>query len=129
MATSTPAPNPNDPRFLFFSSLLGRAVVDAEGRALGRVADLVAATNEPYPPVESLLVRLDVEFGVAYSSDLHAVRDLAVAVAKGAKRVIASPTPVCHVTGFGDNAVNLLLHCHHAVFVASLLRCKPHVAR
>jgi small-conductance mechanosensitive channel len=57
----------------------------------------------------SLLVRLDVEFGVAYSSDLHAVRDLAVAVAKGAKRVIASPAPICHVTGFGDSAVNLLL--------------------
>ena len=57
----------------------------------------------------SLLVRLDVEFGVAYSSDLHAVRDIAVAVAKGTKRVLASPTPICHVTGFGDSAVNMLL--------------------
>jgi CBS domain-containing protein/sporulation protein YlmC with PRC-barrel domain len=57
MPTSTPAPNPADPRFLYFSSLLGRAVVDAEGRALGRVADLVAATNEPYPPVETVVVR------------------------------------------------------------------------
>ncbi len=57
----------------------------------------------------SLLVRLDVEIGVAYSSDLHAVRDIAVAVAKGTKRVLASPTPICHVTGFGDSAVNMLL--------------------
>jgi small-conductance mechanosensitive channel len=57
----------------------------------------------------SLLVRLDVEFGVAYSSDLHAVRDIAVAVAQGTKRVLASPTPICHVTGFGDSAVNMLL--------------------
>ncbi|HEX3415243.1 MAG TPA: mechanosensitive ion channel domain-containing protein, partial [Stellaceae bacterium] len=38
----------------------------------------------------SLLVRLDVPFGVAYDSDLHAVRELAVEVAKGTKRVLAS---------------------------------------
>ena len=55
------------------------------------------------------LVRLDAEFGVAYSSDLHAVRDLAVEVASATPRVLASPRPVCHVTGFGDSAVNLLL--------------------
>jgi small-conductance mechanosensitive channel len=55
------------------------------------------------------LVRLDVEFGVAYASDLHAVRDLAVEVAKRTKRVLASPTPLCHVRGFGDSAVNMLL--------------------
>src|SRR5205814_6283551 len=57
----------------------------------------------------SLLVRLDVPFGVAYDSDLHAVRELAVEVAKRTKRVLASPTPVCHLTQFGDSAVNLLL--------------------
>jgi small-conductance mechanosensitive channel len=55
------------------------------------------------------LVRLDAQFGVAYSSDLHAVRDLAVAVASATARVLASPRPVCHVTGFGDSAVNLIL--------------------
>jgi small-conductance mechanosensitive channel len=57
----------------------------------------------------SLLVRLDVPFGVAYDSDLHAVRELAVEVAKRTKRVLTSPTPVCHLTAFGDSAVNLLL--------------------
>ena len=57
----------------------------------------------------SRLVRLDVPFGVAYDSDLHAVRDLAVEAAKRTNRVLASPTPVCHLTGFGDSAVNLLL--------------------
>ncbi len=57
----------------------------------------------------SLLVRLDVPFGVGYDSDLHAVRELAVEVAKRTKRVLTSPTPVCHLTGFGDSAVNLLL--------------------
>lgn len=57
----------------------------------------------------SLLVRLDVPFGVAYDSDLHAVRELAVEVAKRTKRVLASPAPVYHLTQFGDSAVNLLL--------------------
>jgi small-conductance mechanosensitive channel len=57
----------------------------------------------------SLLVRLDVAFGVAYDSDLHAVREIAVAVATQTKRVQSSPTPVCHVTGFGDSAVDMLL--------------------
>jgi CBS domain-containing protein/sporulation protein YlmC with PRC-barrel domain len=51
------APDRTDPRFLFFSELLGRPVVAADGRRLGRLSDLVAATGEPYPPVESLVVR------------------------------------------------------------------------
>ena len=55
------------------------------------------------------MVRLDAPFGVAYGSDLHAVRDLAVEVAGRTHRVLASPKPVCHVTGFGDSAVNMLL--------------------
>jgi small-conductance mechanosensitive channel len=54
-------------------------------------------------------VRLDAEFGVAYSSDLHEVRDLAVEVASATERVLASPRPACHLTGFGDSAVNLVL--------------------
>jgi small-conductance mechanosensitive channel len=57
----------------------------------------------------SPLVRLDVAFGVAYDSDLHDVREIAIAVAKQTKRVQSSPAPVCHVTGFGDSAVELLL--------------------
>jgi magnesium transporter len=57
MPQTTSAPNPNDPRFLFFSSLLGRPVLDAQGRRVGKVADLVAATGEAYPPVESVVVR------------------------------------------------------------------------
>lgn len=50
----TPTP---DPRFIFFSGLMGRPVVAADGARLGKLADLVAATGEPYPPVESLVVR------------------------------------------------------------------------
>jgi magnesium transporter len=46
-----------DPRFLFLSSLLNRPVTGADGARLGRLADLVVATGEPYPPVESLVVK------------------------------------------------------------------------
>ena len=55
------------------------------------------------------MVRLDVRFGVAYHSDLHAVRDVAIEVAKRTDRVLGSPRPVCHVTGFGDSAVDMIL--------------------
>ena len=57
----------------------------------------------------SQLVRIDVTFGVAYSSDLHQVRALAVSTAQQTARVLPSPVPVCHVTGFGDSAVNFVL--------------------
>lgn len=55
------------------------------------------------------LVRIDAEFGVAYASDLRAVRALAVDAAQRTARVLPAPAPVCHITGFGDNAVNLVL--------------------
>jgi magnesium transporter len=50
-------PDARDPRFLYFSELLGRPVRSADGRHLGKLADLVAATGEAYPPVESLVVK------------------------------------------------------------------------
>jgi magnesium transporter len=55
-ASGTPS-SPGDLRFLFFSSLLGQPVVDSDGRSIGKLADLVAATGEPYPPIESLVMR------------------------------------------------------------------------
>jgi len=57
----------------------------------------------------SPFVRLDLSFGVAYGSDLRLVRRLAIEAAKETKRVQSSPEPVCHVTEFADNAINLLL--------------------
>jgi CBS domain-containing protein len=51
-AESTP-----DARFRFFSDLLGRPVRGADGARLGRLVDVVVATGEPYPPVESLVVK------------------------------------------------------------------------
>lgn len=50
-------PENENPRFLYFSTLIGKRVTAADGTELGRLADLVVATGEPYPPIESLVVR------------------------------------------------------------------------
>jgi CBS domain-containing protein/sporulation protein YlmC with PRC-barrel domain len=57
MTGTTPAPSTNDPRFLFFSSLLGQPVSVGDGEPIGRLADLVTGTGEAYPPVESVVVK------------------------------------------------------------------------
>jgi small-conductance mechanosensitive channel len=54
-------------------------------------------------------VRLDVNFGVAYGSDPHAVRRLAIEAASGVPRVLAKPEPVCHLLAFGDSSLNFTL--------------------
>ncbi|HET9595771.1 MAG TPA: CBS domain-containing protein [Anaeromyxobacteraceae bacterium] len=57
MPAITPAEHPNDPRFVFFSTLLRAPVLDASRAPVGRLVDLAASTGEPYPPVETLFVR------------------------------------------------------------------------
>ncbi|HEV8677936.1 MAG TPA: mechanosensitive ion channel domain-containing protein [Stellaceae bacterium] len=54
-------------------------------------------------------VRLDLTFGVAYGTDLRLVRRLAIEAAEATERVLAAPAPLCHVTEFGDNGINLVL--------------------
>ena len=55
-------------------------------------------------------VRMEVEFGVAYASDPHEVRSLAVDAAVDASaRVVQSRRPVCHIKGFGDSSVDFVL--------------------
>ncbi len=54
-------------------------------------------------------IRLEVPFGVSYSSDLHLVQRLAVEAAMRAKRVLNTPQVVCHLTSFGDSSVDFLL--------------------
>ncbi|MCC6915141.1 MAG: mechanosensitive ion channel [Rhodospirillaceae bacterium] len=54
-------------------------------------------------------VRLEVKFGVSYSSDPHHIRKLAIAAAQGAKRISPEPPPVCHLTAFGDSSVDFVL--------------------
>lgn len=54
-------------------------------------------------------VRLDLPFGVAYGSDLHQVRAIAVTAAETPARVIKAPAPVCHATGFGASSIDFVL--------------------
>jgi len=54
-------------------------------------------------------VRLEISFGVAYDSDPHQVRELAVSATRDVKRVLAEPRPVCHFTEFGDSSLNFVL--------------------
>ena len=46
-----------DPRFRFLSSIIGRPVRGPGGERLGTLVDLVVATGEQYPPVESLVLK------------------------------------------------------------------------
>jgi small-conductance mechanosensitive channel len=55
------------------------------------------------------LVRIDVPFGVSYSSDPHQVTELAIAAASSVPRVEPAKTPVCWMTEFGDSSLNFLL--------------------
>ena len=55
------------------------------------------------------LVRLDVYFGVAYESDPHQVRKIAREAAATVARVVNVPAPVCHIVGFGDSSIDLIL--------------------
>jgi len=55
------------------------------------------------------LVRLDLNFGVSYDSDPHFVRKIATEACETVDRVQKSPAPVCHVVGFGDSSIDLML--------------------
>ena len=55
------------------------------------------------------LVRLDIPFGVSYDSDPHEVRRVAREAAAAVERVSENPAPVCHIVGFGDSSIDLLL--------------------
>lgn len=54
-------------------------------------------------------VRLDVEIGVAYGSDMRQVEELVLAAAEGINRVLERPKAVCLMKEFGDNTVDFEL--------------------
>ncbi len=54
-------------------------------------------------------VRLDVEFGVAYTADPHHVCELATKAAAGVDRVLIKPAPVCHLKAFGQSSLDFVL--------------------
>jgi small-conductance mechanosensitive channel len=54
-------------------------------------------------------IRLSVPVGVSYSSDLGKVSKLLEDIARQHSEVLVEPAPLVLVTGFGDNAVNVVL--------------------
>ncbi len=61
------------------------------------------------------IVRLSIPVGVSYDCDLEQVRQLLLEIAKGHAEVLATPPPAAIVTGFGDNAVNIVLRVSTAL--------------
>ncbi len=56
------------------------------------------------------LIRLEVSFGVHYNSNPHDVKAMAEAAAATAhERICSDPTPICHLTEFGDSSLNFKL--------------------
>ncbi|MGM0420295.1 MAG: mechanosensitive ion channel family protein [Bacillota bacterium] len=51
-------------------------------------------------------VRLDIEVGVGYDSDLKLVQELILQAVSDNSRIIEQPKPVCILKEFGDNTVN-----------------------
>ena len=54
-------------------------------------------------------VRLEVDFGVSYDSDPHAVCALAAQAAQEVQRVLRAPAPVCFLKGFGESSLDFVL--------------------
>ena len=63
-------------------------------------------TNWSY---SSEFVRLDIKFGVSYTSDPHVVRKLAIEAAADCPRVLREPGPSCHLRAFGDSSIDFSL--------------------
>ncbi len=55
------------------------------------------------------LVRLEIQFGVAYASDPHEVKRLASEAPLQVARVVKIPKPVCHIVNLGDSSIDFTL--------------------
>ncbi|SDL93524.1 mechanosensitive ion channel family protein [Halarsenatibacter silvermanii] len=55
------------------------------------------------------LVRIDLDLGVGYNSNLNQVRELVLQAAEENSRILKRPKPVCLVKDFGDNTVDFQL--------------------
>lgn len=54
-------------------------------------------------------VRLHVGIGVSYSADVREAMRLSIEATKDVKRILETPTPVCLLKRFGDNAIDIEL--------------------
>jgi len=56
-------------------------------------------------------VRLNIDVGVSYTSDLDSVLRSLLEVARESDKVLKSPPPLVHFMGFGDSSWNMRLRC------------------
>lgn len=54
-------------------------------------------------------IRLEVKFGVDYSSDPHFVRRIVSEAVGKLDRVLVHPPPICHLVAFGDSSLDLVV--------------------
>ncbi len=54
------------------------------------------------------LVRLEIKFGTTFADSPRKAQDAAVAAALSVDRVLKTPRPICHVTGFGSTVEYVL---------------------
>ncbi len=55
------------------------------------------------------LIRVKINVGVSYDTDLKLARELCLEAAARVERVLSHPKPVCHVVDFGDSSIDLQL--------------------
>ncbi len=55
------------------------------------------------------LLRLKIDIGISYDSDLHKAMDLCLDAASEIGRVLKTPKPVCQLKDFGESSLNLEL--------------------
>jgi small-conductance mechanosensitive channel len=56
-------------------------------------------------------VRVQVEVGIAYGSDIALAEQLMLEAAKSARRVLETPAPAVWLKGFGESSVDFTIHC------------------
>jgi small-conductance mechanosensitive channel len=56
-------------------------------------------------------VRIQVQVGVSYDTDMALAEELMLKAAKNARRVLDTPPPTVWWSGFGDNSVDFTIHC------------------
>ena len=54
-------------------------------------------------------IRLKVNVGVSYDSDVHKVIELMIAAARNTERVLDEPQPVCQLKNFGEHSIEMEL--------------------
>ncbi len=105
-------------------------VIELEGGTFGwvekmgaRYTEIITRDNKTYLiPNEELVtqrvvnwshgddeIRIHVDFGVHYKSDIHKVIEIAKQAAIKPERVLNNHEPVCWITEFGDSSVNFTL--------------------